>query len=109
MFRSYEYLGYSCKTNEFEFKITDSDFVVVASTFPGSSVNVNMVVAKEYARRNLQVGKNIALLCLYLRERVMEMKDITYWQDKYCPEYIDNWTEIAAERDQLLDKLSAMI
>lgn len=104
MFRSYRYLSYNHKTKLHVIKITDSDFVVIV-TVNGS---INVAVAKEYARRNLSVAKNLVLLCLEMESLGNKMKDIILSQDKYCPEHIDNWAEIATERNRILDKLSAM-
>ncbi len=106
MFRSLECDSYIYATNECKYKLTDSEFVVnvVDNLGHGGCVSI----AKEYARRNLPVAKNMALLCLYLEALGLrrKMKDIN--QDKFCSKHIDNWSGIAAERDRLLGKLSAM-
>lgn len=115
MFRSCEYLNYDIKANLYKYKITDSDFITVVETnlpVGGSGdlflASVIVAVVKEYIKRNLSIVNNIILLCLYLEKFKYKMEDIIYWQDKFCHEYINNWAEIAAERDRLLDKLSAM-
>lgn len=102
MFRSYS-SAFNKKYKQYEYKITDSDFVVVV----GGCTIPDVAIAKEYARRNLPVAKNMALLCLYMGEDE-RMELIVIQQDLYCGAYIDNWAEIAAERDRYLDKLSAM-
>lgn len=117
MLRSVEYIKYITsdeKNDKYKYEIIDHDFVAsVVVVWPigqGMSMLTGMAiaVAKEYAKRNLSVGKNIAVLCLHLEERGWGMENIIYNQDKDCSQHIYNWAEIAAERDRTLDKFSAM-
>lgn len=109
MFRSIKFIGYG-ETRLYEFEITDSDFVTIRGMTGVMAqhwyAGIATVIAAEYVERNLLVAKNIVLYCLYMEEQ--GYKNIICYQDRYCPEYIDNWVEIAAERDRLLDKLYAM-
>lgn len=90
------------------YKIIDSDFVSILNTLDGLPIAMTgIIVAKEYIKRNLPVAKNIALFCLYIESFGHNMENITGWQDKSCSG-IQNWTEIAVERDRYLDKLSPM-
>lgn len=103
MFRSFEHeVVYG---SGYEFKIIDSDFTVVVR---GDDSIVALALVKEYARRNLPVGKNLALLCLYFESLRRDIENILYWQDLYCSGKVENWAEIAAERNHYLDKLWAM-
>lgn len=110
MFHSYEYICLNKKTRQFKLEIKDSDFAttIFVNETLANFLAINVSIAQEYARRNLPVAKNMALLCLYLEERGHKMYNIIYHQDHYCPEHIENWVEIAAERDRILAKLSAM-
>lgn len=103
MFRSYQDLYIN---NKRSIEIIDSDFRIIIHT---EYQYVEEIIVKEYTARNLPVAKNIALLCMYFENFwQVKMPDVIYWQDQHCPHYVDNWAEIAAERDRYLDKLSAM-
>lgn len=111
MFRSYRYLGWNgCWTYE----ITDSDFGTVIVVLNEPEITVGIV--EEYASRNLNVGKNVALLYMYQAEIEIGpgppianlLEEIIEYQDHCCPKFINNWAEIAVERDQYLDKIWAM-
>ncbi len=103
MFVSYTYITVK---NEVEYKIIDSDFTVTVLEHKDTAASV--VIAKEYYKRNLPVAKNMVLLCLYSETKGYNIKHIVIWQDHYCYNKINNWKEIAAERDRLLDKLLVM-
>lgn len=102
MFRSYKYI------NSSRIEITDSDFVAVAILAGDPLGCVSVAIAKEYARRNLPLAKNMTLFCLYIESFGHNMESILRFQNKYGYKYIDNWSGIAAERDRILDKLSTM-
>lgn len=64
MFHSFK-VEFNAKSGEHEYNIIDSDFnftIVVNDA-------ISIVVAKEYAKRNLPVARNLALLCLYIWKR----------------------------------------
>lgn len=105
MFLSIEYSCHKVAIGKFEFKLIDSDFVATGD----ANDDVYVIAANEYIKRNLPVAKNIVLLCIYLENKFdVKIESGVRAQDAICPNHINNWAEIAAERDRLLDKLSAM-
>lgn len=69
-----------------------------------------VATAKAYSKRNLPVGKNLALATIYcVNETGWHLKDITKEQDVCCPKYIPNWTEYAKERDGYLEKVLSLL
>lgn len=106
MFCSYRYIGYNNKTKQYEDELIDSYFTVLIKSTVATPFHT--VIAQEYVNRNVSVAKNIALLCLYMETQGNSMEEIVYWQDRHCSKVINNWGQIASERNRYLDKLSAM-
>ena len=113
MFQSITYLRYDSKTKEYIYEITDDDFVCEAVdgreawATSGAAVAFAVAIAEEYKRRSLNVAKNLALLILWYHNHIRgsSIKDLTYWQDKNCSEYISEWDSYIKERDDYLNTL----
>jgi hypothetical protein len=122
-FISFTYDSYDSKTDQYIYTIVDSDFGSVEvgpgpgpGSGPGSRVAVGVgvvvggfAVVREYSKRNLNVGRNLALAVIWThRTYKSDIADIIRWQDKYCTKYIENWMMYAKERDYHLEKLLAI-
>jgi hypothetical protein len=112
MLVSIKYNRYDYKTNEYIYTIVDSDFGSVGvgvEVGVGGGVEVGVgagvAVVREYSRRKLSVGRNLALAVLYLAKMYYSIKQHVKSQDIYCPKYIENWDQYAKERDYHLEKL----
>lgn len=120
MFLSITYVSRGNSDSEFVYRLTDSDFETEFSYWLTDSdfettlnkimTSITAGVVKEYRRRKLNAGKNTALLILHMEEKwgAHDIYKLIFFQDKYCPEHIDNWSEIAAERDRYMNKIIAM-
>jgi hypothetical protein len=117
-FVSLTYDSYDRATDQYFYTLVDSEFgsvkvegdedwVTIGAA--GGAVLVVALVAKEYIKRGLPVGRNLALvtICTH-RTYKSSIADIVRWQDEYCPEYVENWQLYARERDEHLNKLLAL-
>lgn len=109
MFKYCEYIKpeYNKKTNKYyyHYKIIDSDFEDI-----GYGVGIEIAVDNVYKRRNLNVGQNIALLCIYLSKIWhSQIENEIKYQDTHCQKYIDDWNEIKKDRDIFLQKYMLLV
>lgn len=107
MFISYN-LWYNLESARYEFKIVDSGFIssVMSVKFWGQ---LPCVIGAEYQERGLKVGKNMALVCLYMEEKErISIDDLIVYLNNHAAAYISNYKDVAFERDRYLDKFSAM-
>lgn len=103
------FISYSLKARHSEqhrYVLTDSEFGDVEVD---AGLDFAARIAREYAKRGLPVGRNLALLVLYTcKEYGSDITSITLWQDTHNPVYELKWNQYAEERDRALEKLLAL-
>jgi hypothetical protein len=125
-FISFAYDSYDRTTDQYIYTLVDSEFGSVKGGVEGGifggvgvgefglefgvAVGVAVGVAREYSKRNLPVGRNLALTVLWMYKTYphYSIKQRIEWQDQYCPKHVENWQQYAAERDDALEKLLAL-
>lgn len=116
-------------TGKYSWDMEDSDFGIVRLSIGTREVStavvnkhehvadieVAVLVVREYSSRNLDVGKNLALLSMLWMDLVVrhhsDMSVETYCkaQDEFCPKFFLNWEDIAKERNEWLNKLMVLV
>lgn len=97
------------------YTLKDSEFgeIEVMGVVAGVAVlEIAIAVVKEYSKRGLDVGKNLALATIWHskdRMNKVSINEIVAWQDEDCPAFIENWQQYAKERDEHLAKLVVLI
>lgn len=105
-FVSYKYSHYD--NNQYYYTFVDSEFGTIETSI-GETAIEEIVLVREYEKRNLPVGRNIALLILYMhKHKTYDIGAVRKFQDINCPNYIENWEQYAKERDYHLEKLLAL-
>lgn len=114
-FVSIEYGKYNRSSGQWEYTLTDSEFGLVKGIFDvylNHGLRSGAIVVKVYSERNLNVGKNLALLSIWFGNSNPNHSSIANFvgsSDIHCPAYIPNWAEYAKERDEYLQKLLALL
>lgn len=109
MFKAVAFKAWNNNTNEFEYLLEDSEFGVIQTSVIGVSdwFEVAIIIATEYSKRNLDVGKNLAVfVILHCKEFAFrKTTGMCYAQDRCCPKFVPNWKTYAASRDEWLQRL----
>lgn len=116
MFKSIIYKKYNGRIKKFIYELTDSEFGICKIEFDRNyNISVmegdmlrSLAVAQEYQKRNLPIAENMALFHIWYHNRPSlypcSFEQLKQWQDKYCPEYINDWSEISKQIDILIKK-----
>lgn len=108
MFVSIAYIEYKdIELNGFYYALVDSEFgSIEAYGNLGIWIDTAMIVVREYGKRNLPVGRNLALATLYMANNSdYSVSHFIAWQESYCNEHVHNWASYSKERDHYLEKL----
>lgn len=111
MFKKLVYIDYFNAIERHKYELEDTEFgridVWDETLFEcHRMVFAGVVIVKEYSKRNLDVGKNLALSIL--ASYAIPKSDIDRYckmQDTDCPQYISNWSDYIPGRNEWLGKL----
>jgi hypothetical protein len=99
-------LNSGSNVDKYDYILTDSEFGKVSIESVGGPI---VGIAREYIKRDLPVGRNLALFVIYRTNNgLTRIKNICERMDAWCPKHIDNWNQYAEERDRALEKLLAL-
>lgn len=118
MFQSIQYNSFDHNKFNHLYELTDTEFgyyelkvttnTIYSPYIPDLSKFIlvqTIAIAQEYQRRSLSVGENLALYNIWSSSINGWAVDCTKnVQDKYCPEYISNWSEISLQIDKYIEK-----
>lgn len=111
-FISYKYKHDQSYTDCSIYSIMDSEFgeAEILVSNPAQRSELTIAVVKTYIARNLHVGKNMALLTIFLHKKwAFSIDSLVEYQDIECPRSISNWKQYAKERDEHLAKLLPLL
>lgn len=115
MFKSSTLLRFDLNTNEYVFEFEDTEFGIVKiplklsfSSDPDWEDDMaSTTIVNEYFKRNLDVGKNLALYVIwYCRKYEDSVEEYCKWQDSNCSTRIESWQSYASGRDEWVKKLT---
>lgn len=110
------YIGISHTNASFQYNVSNDQvnnlILDVPITHYGFVENSGVVIqlVKEFSKRNIDVGRSLALLTLELSQSITLYNAISprQEQDNNCKQHISNWDEIAAKRDEWLEKIKLL-
>lgn len=90
------------------YELTDSELGIceIIDDIPITEIVSHAVLlVKKYQRHNLLIAENIALFNIYYHKKYKtSFITIKEHQDKHCPKYINNWSELSPQIDKLIEK-----
>lgn len=108
MFKSITFKRYDSKTGQYFYDLEDTEFGIVevyAEPDDFFGIKCELAIVNEYAKRNLDVSKNIAIYTIWLYENEhIKIDNLVKLQDEKCAGHIPNWKEYAQSRDEYLAK-----